>query len=141
MNLIEELSKKVYIGQYNTMTFYREGIPTVTVKVIGDKDIFIITNNMEDLNAHIVYFDGNVYEFANEVFNILIKDEVDVRGVESITFHDGLFIHGRIEKDRIIIIQPDEGGDDVEHVINVRSGLSELMIAEIVNVFVGQYFS
>ena len=146
---MEELSRKVYIGQYNTLTFYREGIPIVTVKVIGDKDIFIITNNMKDLNVHTVYYNGNIYDLANEVYNLLIEDEINVKDVVSIGFSDGLFIHGRIEKDRIIIVQPevyaDEGSEDVikdiEYSINVHNALTELTIAEIVSVFVGQYFS
>ena len=149
MNLIEELSKKVYIGQYNTLTFYREGIPIVTVKIMGDRDIFLITNNMNDLNVHIVQYNGDMYDIVNEVYNILVEDEVSLEGVTSIDFSDGLFIRGRIEKDRITIVQPevytnDEGEDitkDVEHNISIDNALSELTIAEVISVFVKQYFS
>ena len=149
MDLIEELSRKVYIGQYNTLTFYREGIPVVTVKIMGDRDILLITNNMKDLNVHTVYYNGNIYDLANEVYNLLIEDEISVEGVVSIGFSDGLFIHGRVQKDRVIIVQPevyaDEGGEDIvkdiEYDISIRNALSELTIAEIISVFVYQYFS
>jgi len=146
---MEELSRKVYIGQYNTLTFYREGIPIVTVKIMGDRDIFIITNNMEDLNAHVIQYNGNIYDIANEVYNILIEDEVSLEGVTNISFSDGLFVRGTIKEDKIIIIIPeiytDEKGEDivkdVEYSINIRNGLSELTIAEVISVFVRQYFS
>jgi len=148
MGLIEQLKEKVYIGQYNTLTFYKSGIPIVTVKMVESRDVFIITNNMKDLNAHKISFDGNVHEFANKVFNVLIEDEVSIEGVESITFNDGLFIHGRIERDKVIVIIPDiyvndEGEDvakDIEHIFYNSNALSELTIAEIVSVFVHQYY-
>jgi len=119
------------------------------VKILGNREIFVITNNMEDLNVHTVYYNGNIYDLANEVYNLLIEDEINVKDVVSIGFSDGLFIHGRIEKDRIIIVQPevyaDEGSEDVikdiEYSINVHNALTELTIAEIISVFVRQYFS
>ena len=122
-------------------------MPIITVKILGNREIFVITNNMKDLNVHVVYYNENMYEFVNNMFNVLIEDEVSIEDVENVTFSDGLFIHGRIERDKVTIIIPDiyvnnEGEDvarDVEHIINVKNALSELTIAEIVSVFVSQY--
>jgi hypothetical protein len=141
MSLMDELQRNLYIGQYNTLTFYNGEIPILTLRIINKNEILLITNNMQELNAHVIQWNGNLNEFANDIYNYLIDDEINIERTDSLRFFDGLFIEGRIEKDKIIVTLPDGEGKDVEIVINNRDGLSELTIAEILSVFVYQYFS
>ena len=149
MKLIDELNKVMLRHESNSITFYKMDIPIVTIRFYDNGDIFVITNNMKEMNVHKLHWDGNMYNLANEIDNILIKDEVSVEGVTHVEFNDGMFFNGRIEKDKIVIRQPefyiDEEGEEVsrdsESVIYIGNVLSESTIADIASVYISQYFS
>jgi len=144
MVLYNQLNSILHIHSYNTITFYMNQIPIITLHLDHHTNtITVITNNMQEMNSHTFNYSDNVIV---DIDNALIDDGIYELLMHnqnaSITFH-ALFLSGTINSHQVQLEQLEfVGSDDNTHYVTYTFPINNisLEILEIIASFIHVYF-
>ena len=152
MKLYEQLISILHRNSYRDLTFYLNNVPIVSVHINSDRKVFIITNNMDEMNCfEFSYSDlKDVEEFRFQIENLIFGSEVAklLDNAKAVTFKS-LLLEGVVTEKKIKFEQLEfvdrKGSCDItkykQYTFENDTGITPFTIAVIIIAFVHQFFA
>ena len=145
MSLYRQLVSILHHNSYDSITFYLNNTPIITLHLNHDNNtITLITNNMHEMNCHIYNYSSDVIV---DIDNALTDDGIDELLLHNpnatITF-SALFLSGVIDSHHVELEQLEiiDSNDNTSYTTYIFTNNSiSLAISEIIMAFIYNYFT